>query len=65
MVEEFTEEVEEVEEVTEEFKEVVKEVYNPQRTQFLQNQTVPTLTSPKIYEFDIMCYRVWLEAIFV
>ena len=65
MVEEFIEEVEEVEEYTEEFREVIEEVENPQRMQCLQNWSIPTLTSPKIYEFDIMCYRFWLDTIFV
>ena len=64
-VEEFIEEVEEVEECIEEDKEVVEEVENPQRKQCLQNWSVPTLTSPEIYEFDIIHYRVWLDTIFV
>ena len=62
MVGEF---IEEVEEYIEEVNEVIEEVEHPQRMQFLQNWSVSTLTSPEIYEFDIMCYRVWLDAIFV
>ena len=57
--------IEEVEEYIDEVKEVVQEVDNPQRMQCLQNWLVPTLNSPKRYEFDIMCYRFWLDVIFV